>query len=411
MLYRILSFLPSFLQHMVVMGGLLSLPQHVHAQAVALEVAATVDERGATSSVGTARQRAYLEAPINQRSKLVEILGDEGTRVFAKAKGWTPIFDGLERAVPQGPDQVYCSADDIGHVMESKGGTSQLGRGYGYVQGSPEWAVESAKYVLRNPKASATEKAAAEFVIRKAAQGKLLVHVVRTKHVLGEPTVAVLEQTTATTAEATRLAKAVLDDFSHATVVGTESVARGATKSAEGGARTASQAVNDAAHSADGALVAAESASGRVLKGVGKLAVPVAVGIDIGVRAKDAADIEKRFAAGEITQQQREVAHAKNTAGMAGGWGGAAGGAWVAGEAGAPLAAMTGPAAPYVEGAVVVVGGVAGYYYGEEGAKHAAEWTVNKVHATGTTISKSATGAWNWTSQKTTSAWQYVFGS
>lgn len=388
MLSRILSSLSLLSRLMVVMGGLLSHQHHAFAQPVASEVATPVIEVASTSA-GTARQRAYLDASINQRTRLIEALGEEGSRAFAQKKGWTPIYDGVERFIAQGPDQVYSAADDIGHVIESKGGGSPLGRGYGHVQGSPEWAVESAKSVLRNPRASAAERKAAEFVIQKAAQGKLQVHVVRTSHVLGEPTAAVLERTTLSTIESSRLARAALDEAAAASATVVDDVGR---------------VVNDVARST-------ATTGNTVLKTAAKVALPVAVAVDAGLRVSDGIETERKFAAGEITVQQREVEHATNAAGMAGGWGGAAGGAWVAGEVAAPLAAMTGPAAPYVEGAAVVAGGIAGYYYGEEGAKQAAEWTVHQVHAAGTTISESATNVWGWTSGQATGAWQYVFGN
>ena len=58
----------------------------------------------------------------------------------------------------------------------------------------------------------------------------------------------------------------------------------------------------------------------------------------------------------------------------------------------------------------MVAGGVAGYCYGEEGAEQAAEWAVGRVHGAGTTISASATGAWDWTTENCSSAWQCLFG-
>ena len=173
--------------------------------------------------------------------------------------------------------------------------------------------------MLHSPNASTAEKTAAELILRSAVKGKLEVHVIRTSHVLGEPTAAVLKQSSKVTETAAGLAKSTLDDFARSSVGAIESVA---TK------------------------IPTKSFGGKILKSTAKVAVPVAVAIDAGLRSTDAADVERRFGAGEITQEEREIAHSKNAAGMAGGWGGAAGGAWLTGEIAAPLAAMTGPAAP-----------------------------------------------------------------
>ncbi len=64
-----------------------------------------------------------------------------------------------------------------------------------------------------------------------------------------------------------------------------------------------------------------------VAKTVSKVVLPVAVAVDAGLRVRDGVETEQRFAAGAITLQQREVAHARNAAGMAGGWAGAWAGA------------------------------------------------------------------------------------
>lgn len=378
MLFR--SFLSSLLISIATWGGFVGRPVDARARVVATEVA----NSGGDSSVitaGTPRQKTWLQASPDQRVKHAEQLGDEGARRFASSRKWTPVYDGTVRAVVQGPDQVYRELDDIIHVVEAKGGGSPLGRGYGYVQGTPEWAVESAKRVLSHPHATAAERNGAKAVLEAATTGKLRVHVVRTAHVLGEPTVAVLEQTLHCSNAATQLARAAGDD-----------------------------AVKAAAQVADNLAKQTGGAMRTGLKTAAKAVVPAAVIVDVGVRVHDAVETERQFAAGEITVQQREVDQAKNAAGMAGGWTGAAGGVWVAGEVAAPVAALTGPAAPYVEGVAVVAGAVAGYYFGEEGARQAAEWTVRQIHETGTTVSDTAGAAWCWTSDACSSGWRTVFG-
>ena len=377
----------------LVVGGVLSWATPSDAQVVVPEVT-TRNETVTPKPAGTARQRAWLRASVDQRVKLAEQLGDEGARAFAKAKGWSPVFDGTARGVVQGPDQVYRAADGAVHVIEAKGGSGQLGRGYGHVQGSSEWAVESAKRVLRNPRASEAERRGAALVLEAASKGNLQVHVVRTSHVLGEPTAAVLEQTAKCTDEAARLAASGLDDLG----------------------RNSAQIVDDVARASDDAARAA-SKSGTVLRATAKAAIPIAVAVDGGLRIRDGLKTEQQFQSGEISEQEREVAHAKNAAGMAGGWGGAAGGAWIAGQAAAPLAAATGPAAPWVEGAAILGGGLVGYVAGEEAAEAAVGYAVSSLHATGTTIAETTSSAADWAADTTNStasavadAWAWAWG-
>jgi hypothetical protein len=314
--------------------------------------------------------------------KLAEQLGDEGARTFAKAKAWTPVFDGTGRGLVQGPDQVYLGSDDLVHVIEAKGGSGQLGQAYGHPQGSSEWSVEAAKKVLRHSNATEAEQRGAQLILEAAAKGKLQVHVVRTSHVLGEPTVAVLEQTVKCSDDAARLAQSALDDI----------------------ARAATHGIDDAARAADDVARAAAEGS-TVAKTVAKVALPVAVAVDAGLRVREGVETEQRFAAGEITLQQREVAHARNAAGMAGGWAGAWAGAELGAAGGAAAGTAVAPGPGTAIGGVVggVAGGVAGYFGGEAAAAAAAEWAVDKVHEAGTTVSETAHSAaggvqraWNW---------------
>jgi hypothetical protein len=308
---------------------------------------------------------------------MAEQIGEEGGRAFASSKGYEPILDGTMKLLPQGPDWVGRSTDGTVHVLEFKGGSGQLGHAYGYPQGSTEWAVESTKLMLRSPNASVAEKRAAELILQAATKGKLEVHVIRTSHVLGEPIAAVLEQSTKITEKAIGLTKTALNDLGRCSAEAIESAA----------SRTA-RLGDDAVRSADEALVASGTAGAKVLKGVAKVAVPVAVGVDIGMRAKDAVDVERRFDAGEITQEQRELAHAKNAAGLVGGWGGAVAGAEIGAAGGG---AIGGPIGAGLGG---VAGGVAGYFGGEVAMEAAADTVVEAVHSTGTTLKGAVESAW-----------------
>jgi len=145
--------------------------------------------------LGTHRQRAWLRATPHQRTKLAEKLGDIGARAYAKANKWTVVSNGTARKLNIGPDQVYRGTNNIVHVIEAKGGSGQLGHAYGHAQGSIAWAIASARQVLRHTTASPAERHGAATILHAAMKGKLHIHVIRTTHVLGEPTTTVLEQT------------------------------------------------------------------------------------------------------------------------------------------------------------------------------------------------------------------------
>lgn len=341
-------------------------------------VAATVVEKAKSM---TPRQEVWLRATPVQRARLSELLGEEGGRALAKKNGHMAICDGLERTLPQGPDQVYRAADGRVVVYEAKGGTSPLRHAYGYHQGKPEWAVESAKRVLKSAKAGPAEKAAAGEILKAAAERRLTVEVVRTKHRLGEPFVAVVEQSLSTTDDASRLARAALDGL-----------ARPAATSLDDAARATEQLVDDTGRATgQTARAAPRATAGRV---AGKVLVPVGMAIDGASRAKDAKAVEAQFASGQIGQQKREVEHAKNAAGFVGGWGGAWAGAEVGAATGGAVGSAVAPGPGTVIGAAVggAAGGVAGYVAGEAAATKVADWTVNKIHRTGNTLQS----AWHW---------------
>lgn len=371
----------------VVLGAMIAQPSVGFGQA---EVA-TMD----MATVGTARQQKWLAATIGERMRLAETLGDEGARKMAKAKGYVVVFDGTERTLPQGPDQVYRTADGRVIVYEAKGGSGQLGHAYGHAQGTSEWAVESAKRVLRSPNAGKAEQAASREILEAAARGQVEVHVIRTGHVLGEPSVAMLEAATKTTTDASGLARLALDDL----------------------AQRNSRVVDDVVRSTDD-VARATAEGGSLLRTVSKAAVPVAVAIDAGFRVQQGIETERQFATGEITAEQREVAHAKNAAGIAGGWAGAWVGAELGVMGGGAAGSVIAPGPGTVVGGAVggAAGGIAGYFGGEAAAGAAAEWTIRQVHAAGTTIADSVDGAWNGTIDTAKSAangishaWNWAF--
>lgn len=308
----------------------------------------------------TPRQKEYLKASPQERIRISEKLGEDGARNLAKAKGYEPIFEGVGRTLLQGPDASYRGPDTRKIVVESKGGASEIGVGYGFRQDSTEWAVESSKRVARSPTASAAEKAAALELLNAAAEAKLEVHVVRTKHVLGEPTSTIVESVITTSDDAVRLAQSALKELKGA----------GAGTAGDAGLGGAA-GLKTVAKATDG--IKATRTASKALVGVG-------VFLDAGFRANDAAATERQFASGKISEQHREIEHSKNAAGLVGGWSGAVAGAEVGAVAGGCVA---GPPGAAVGG---TVGGVAGYYGGEKAAEASAEWAVDRLHKTGTTI-------------------------
>lgn len=381
----------SFLFHSTLCLGLAGLlpDGRAFSQTAAPEVAARVAERAPGGVVqvptaGTPRQQAWLRSSVNERVQIAESLGEDGARAFARSRGLTPVLDGTQRSLPQGLDQVYTATDGTVHVIEAKGGGSPLGKAYGFEQGTPEWAVESAKRVATSGKAGSAEKAAAMAVLKAAEQSRLEVHVVRTRHVLGEPITAVLERSMGSTAEAAKLATSALDDLARSATTGTRAATSGA------------RAIASATEGAAGATRPAAQVLGSVAKGT----VVVGVAADVGLRVHNGAEIEGRFARGELGQQEREVAHAKNVSGMLGGWGGAwAGMELGAAGGGAVGAAFGGVGAPFGAAAGGLAGGVAGYFGGEAAAEAVAGLAVRQVHAAGTTVAGAAGTAWNATAR------------
>lgn len=368
----------------------------------------TVSEPVAEGKIAgpTVRQQEWLKASPQERVRMAEELGEEGARQMAKAKGYETLFDGVDRLLPQGPDQVYRAADGRVIVYEAKGGTGQLGHAYGHPQGSPEWAVESAKRVLKSSKAGPAERAAAKEILKAAAEGRLEVHIIRTKHVLGEPTVTVLEGVAKTTDKAMQMARTAIDDLLREGAMAVDDVAR------------STNVADDATRAADD-IAQAAAKGGSKLRILSRAVIPAAVALDVGIRVHDAMETERKFAKGEVTVQQREVEHAKNAAGLVGGWAASVAGAEIGATGGGMVGSMIAPGPGTAVGGAVggIAGGIAGYFGGEAAAKAAAEWTVSRVHAAGSTISEGASAAWDATTGATkavanraASAWRWVWG-
>jgi hypothetical protein len=328
----------------------------------------------------TARQQAWLNASINERVLLAEDLGEEGGRVFAKAKGWTTVYDGTSWSLVHGPDQVYRAADDTIHMIEAKGGSSQLGKGYGHPQGSSEWAVESAKRVLGSATATEAERLGARAVIEAAANGTLEVHVVRTTHTLGEPHVAKLEQTTKCSEQASKAARETLAVAAKSANKALNEVAKASDDAAGAAADVArlgddvTRFGDDLARSADDVARATSRSSGLVA-GAPAVLGPAGIAIDAGMRVVDGIETERRYEMGEISGQERTVAHGRNVAGMAGGIAGAYYGAEAGTASGAAIGTFFCPGIGTAIGGFIggLAGGIGGYFAGDAVASASAQ--------------------------------------
>lgn len=321
----------------------------------------------------TTRQEEWLKATIEERSILAEKLGENGAMRVARSKGWSPILDVGQKTVPQGPDLVYQGTDGVVHVIEAKGGSSPVNRAYGHEQGTPEWAVKSAERIAVMEGASESEKRAAVEVLKAAQEGKLQVHVVRTKHVLGEPKKAVIEQTVKCTRQASELAKQALAGLAGA---GDAAVIAGGQAAAQAckGTVGATESTATAAEAAGGALKGS-GAGTKSLRSLGKAAVGIGLVVDGGLRIKDAVETERAYETGKISRDTRNLSHAKNAAGMAAGWGGATGGAGLGAKGGAALGSLVCPGVGTVVGGVLggITGGIGGYLGGEYLGERAVE--------------------------------------
>lgn len=288
----------------------------------------------ATSNL-TERQRAYAAASPDARVRIAEEVGEEGARAFAKAKGWTPVLTNADKAIPQGFDQVYRDSTGKLVVVEAKGGGSPLAKAYGTEQGTAEWAVQAAKRVASSPKASPAEVATAHEVLKAAKAGSLEVVVVRTKHVFGEPKVAILEASSKASHTTAMEASAILGQLAPSTNVAPATTGNLGSPPKQGKPSL--------------------SGAGPISKGAGLAGMAV----DLGMRATQVVETEQAYGKGGISARERGTRHARNAGGLAGGW--SAG--WAGAAVGATGGGMVfGPLGAFAGG---LFGGIAGYLGGD----------------------------------------------
>jgi len=166
-----------------------------------------------TPPVGSAKQQAWNAASEYERIRLAEDIGEAGAESYARSRGLMPLLLRMQKGVIQGPDQIWVDARDRIYVLESKGGGSALGTGYGFIQGTPEHAIAGAKELLSRTGTSTELRSSAAKVLNSASRGEMTVWVVRTRHVLGEPLAPVLEKEAACSPSACEFALATATDL------------------------------------------------------------------------------------------------------------------------------------------------------------------------------------------------------
>lgn len=141
-------------------------------------------------------------------------------------------------------------------------------------------------------------------------------------------------------------------------------------------------------------------------------AVPVvAAGFEAVQGYAEISTTETQFASGQISNQQREVQHARTAGRIGGGIAGAAVGAKTLATFGGMVGSVGGPVGTGVGiGVGGLVGGIGGAIGGEKILSAGAEAATNALHSAGYGISASASVAWGWTRNGVNSAWNWVTG-
>ena len=122
---------------------------------------------------------------LESRQRIAEQIGDAGAREYARLMGFDPLYQG-QPGQGRGFDQVYRNGRQI-VVVEAKGGSSQPKVYHGFRQGTLEYTREVALDRLQSPTASIREKQAALEVIQAYRERRLVIQIVPTEHVYGDP--------------------------------------------------------------------------------------------------------------------------------------------------------------------------------------------------------------------------------
>jgi hypothetical protein len=179
------------------------------------------------------------------------------------------------------------------------------------------------------------------------------------------------------------------DDVAKGVANSADDVAKGVANSADDVAKGVSNSADDVAKA--GSLASRAAGLKTLAGGVARVAVPVAVAIDVGTRAYDSYNIEskhdaieKAHASGALSKEdmqkvteERNAGHIRNGAGFAGGTAGALVGLKAGAAIGATAGVFTGPAAPVAVPVFSFLGGlgggIAGYLYGSKAGEKVAD--------------------------------------
>ncbi len=162
------------------------------------------------------------------------------------------------------------------------------------------------------------------------------------------------------------------DDLVKASGNSADDVAKAAGQSADDLARGAATGLDDVAKA--GSLASRAAGLKMLAGGVARIAVPVAIAADVGMRGYDSYNIESRHdelekahVGGALSKEdmqkvteERNAGHARNAAGFAGGTAGGLIGLKAGASLGAAAGVFTGPAAPVCVPLFTVIGGIAG---------------------------------------------------
>jgi hypothetical protein len=170
-----------------------------------------------------------------------------------------------------------------------------------------------------------------------------------------------------------------VDDLAKGVAQSADDVTRGAVQGVDDVARGAAQGVDDVARA--GSLASRMGGLRMIAGGAARLAWPVALVADAGVRAYDSHKVESRHDRLEEAANQgllskedmqkvtdeRNAGHSRNAAGFVGGTAGAIGGAKLGGMIGASIGSVIPVAGTAVGGGVgLVIGGFVGYLGGSK---------------------------------------------
>lgn len=142
-------------------------------------------------------------------------------------------------------------------------------------------------------------------------------------------------------------------------------------------------------------------------------AVPVvATGYEIAQGYTEISTTEIKFEAGDISQQEREVQHARSGGRIGGGIVGAGLGAKAGAGVGGAIGSFGGPLGIAIgSGVGGVAGGIGGALGGEKVVADIAQSATHALHNAGYGVAESASNAWNWTKKRGTSTWAWATGN